>query len=328
MSTPKKLNEQEELFTVNGFTVRANSTYVIKNKPDLTAPTGFQKEGSTKLPSDNVSESFQCRYVRRANSKDGVWDTGFFEYSPCYEGKESLEVKEIIKNLTKNLVKPYCLAIGDDEAISHKDDSKWINRNFIVYAEQVLNTIDPIDRMALYFALRAYQVTPKGEEGNPIYRDSSYVIVDTTKNLKLKDERASTKFKAMGVFYALLENDKPKLFAILKYLDLNFSTSTPDETLMGMFDEWLNTGEGHNRMGDFNRVYEEADSDAGYDKLQVYTTLKNTWKKNGSKITRTPQGKFFYMDTEIGADLKQAAENISKSNSLIHVKKELLLTDD
>lgn len=321
-------NEQEALFTVNGFTVRANSTYVIKNKPDLTAPTGFQKEGSTKLPSDNVSESFQCRFVRRGTGNEGVWDTGFYQYSPCYQGMEESDVKIILKTLNSVLVKPYCEAVGDKEALDNTNDKAWQKRNFLIYAEQVLNTSDPLDRLTLYFALRAYQVTPKGEEGNPIYRDSSYVIVDTTKNMKLKDERASAKFKAIGTFHTLLTNDKLKLFAILKYLDLSFQSSTPDETLMAMFDEWLNVGEGFDRISDFNRVVEDASTETGYDKLQVYTTLKTIVKKSNSKITKTPAGKYFYGDSEIGADLKQAAENIAKNSNLIHVKKELILSDD
>lgn len=324
----KKTNEQEELFSVNGFTVRANSTYVIRHKKDLSAPTGFQKEGATKLPSDNVSESFQCRYIRHEGSTSGVWDTGFYEYSPCYEGQERAEVIAQIKNLKKNLVDPFCMAVGDSKALDNDNEAAWIKRNFLVHEDQVLNTAKPIDRLTIYFALRAYQVTPKGEEGNPVYRESGYVIVDTTKNLKIKEEKASDKFKAIGTFHTLLTNDKPKLFAILKYLGLNFSEATADETLMAMFDEWLAVEFGVDRVADFNRVVEDSNSDIGYDKLQVFTALKAISKKTGSKITKAPNGKFFYADFEIGADLKQAAENIAKDSNLVHVKKELLLTDD
>ena len=55
-----------------------------------------------------------------------------------------------------------------------------------------------------------HQLTPKGSEGDSAYSNSSYIIQDTTKVKKLKDERAENKFKAIGVFHALIQNDPGK----------------------------------------------------------------------------------------------------------------------
>lgn len=321
MATTKKDNV---LFTIDGFEVRKNSTYQILNKRDGDAPSGFLKAGVTKLPSDGVGDTFGCKYVRRPGSQKGVWDTGFYSYSPCYSGKSDEEIEIIVNRLQEVIVRPIEQIVGKDK-LSHTNNEFWDSKRFFITAGMIINTQNPDDVLKLYFSLMTHSLTPKGSEGDSAYSNSSYVVQDTSKVKKLKDERAENKFKAIGVFHALIENDSAKLGMILNYLGLNYSESVENSTLMAMFDEYISSGE--DRLIAFNSAVEESKTKPGMDKIAVYTCLKNELIKPKSRVEKTSQGVLFFEDTEIGADIRSAAENIAKNSKLKAVKTKLLLED-
>jgi len=319
------MSTRKTLFVIDGFEVKENSTYVIKDKKDMDAPTGYIKAGVTKLPSRGVSESFQVSFVSRDGGRTGTWDTGFYEYSPCYRDTDATEIKTLVTGLKKNLLLPYRHAIGDDLAFELNNNAFFDKTNFKVYSKKTYNTLDPIDRMELYFGLLTKQVTPKGQEGNTRYNDSSYVVIDISKDIKIKDERALAKFAAIGAFTALLKTDKPRLVAILHYTGMNFSSSIEDSVLIGMFNDYL-TGENDDKTTAFNKLVEESETKVGLEKITIYQAIRDAYKKGG-KVTKI-SGLYFYEDKEIGPDLKNSAENIAKNSSLASVKRDILLADD
>jgi hypothetical protein len=321
MATTKKDNV---LFTIDGFEVRRDSTYQILNKRDGDAPSGFLKAGVTKLPSDGVGDTFSCKYVRRPGSKEGVWDTGFYSYSPCYSGKSKEEIEVIVDRLTEVIVRPIEQIVGEGK-LAHTNNQFWDSKRFFITSGMILNTENPEDVLKLYFSLMTNNLTPKGSEGDSAYSNSSYIVQDTSKVKKLKDERAENKFKAIGVFHALIENDPAKLGMILNYLGLNYSESVENSTLMAMFDEYISSGE--DRLISFNSAVEESKTKPGMDKIAVYSCLKNELRKPKSRVEKTSQGVLFFEDTEIGADIRSAAENIAKNSKLKEVKTKLLLED-
>lgn len=321
----KPMTEDKEMFNVHGFTVKANSTYVIKDKRDMDAPTGYIKAGITKLPSKGVSESFQVNFVSRDNGRTGIWDTGFFEYSPCYRDLDNSSTKPIVAALKKNLLTPYRQAVGNATAFEQENEEFFKKSNFKVYTGKTYNTSDPIEAMELYFGLMTYQVTPKGQEGNTIYDDSSYIVVDINKDANIKDERALGKFTAIGAFSAMLKADKERLISILNYSGMTFAKGIDDTTLIGMFNDYLE-GSNEDRTINFNALVEETESKDGLEKLFLYKTLKEQYVKGG-KVSKV-SGLYFYDDVEIGSDLKNAALNVTKQSKLIHIKKELLLLDE
>ena len=55
--------KDEKTIKVNGLEIRQHSIYKVINKPDKSAPDGFQREGSTKLPSYGIGNSSGCNFV-------------------------------------------------------------------------------------------------------------------------------------------------------------------------------------------------------------------------------------------------------------------------
>lgn len=326
-----KKETNTELFTINGFTVRENSSYVIKDKRDMDAPSGFinYKGGVSKLPSKGVSEMFQVRFVPTdASGKNGVWDTGFDEFSPCYADVPNVEAKAIAKGLTTHVLEPYRKATGNPEAFEKKlgDHSFFDSLNFKIYAGKTYNTNNPKDRLELYFGLRTGQLTPKGQEGNTKFNDSAYVVIDIEGNTKVQNEKAIEKFKAIGSFTGMLTSDRIRLQSILRYLNVNFAPNIDDMTLLGMFNDKVESNGVEGFVNQFNKLVEETNDKQGLEKVLLYSKLRDTNLRG--KLEKSTSGVYFYDGIEIGADLKNAAIAIAKESKLIQVKKALLLLDD
>lgn len=314
------------LFEVDSFQVFKDSVYVVRDKEDLSAPSGFIQAGVTKLPSDGVGESFQCKYVQKS-AKKGVWDTGFHEYSPCYQGVDKAVVKRRIELLEKNVIEPYRQEIGERDALNHSDDEFWNSTNFHVYTGQVFNTESPTDVLTLYFGLLTKQLTPRGQEGDSRYSNSAYSVVDITQDVRKKDAKSAKKFKAVGIFEGLLGTDKARLIALLNYSGLVVSPDIDEDAFRGLFDQYLTTGDGDANVDTFLRMIEETSSEDGRAKVSIFLKLKEAYNR-GNKVQRNPNGVFFFEGQEIGPDLKAAASNIAKTEELRGVKDALLLGDE
>jgi len=323
--------DNELLFEVEGFKVYKNSTYVVRDKEDLDAPSGFIDAGVTKLPSDGVGESFQCRY-KRTSATTGIWDTGFHIYSPCYEHISSSEEKKlIVDQLMKNLVEPYRAATGDENALSHNNEEFWLKTNFQVYTGQVFNTASPKEAVELYFAVKTRNLTPKGQEGDSRFNQSAFVVVDINKDVKRKDEKSANFFKAVGIFERLLSGDKQRLFSVLSYSGMPVSQEIEDDAFRGMFDQHLRMdlrkGSSTKNIDIFIKTVEETETEEGKAKVDIYLKLKEAYQRS-NKVTKNPNGVYYYEDREIGPDLKAAATNIAKTKDMESIKKDLLLLDE
>ena len=89
--------EKEVLIEINGLVIKTNSVYKVTNKPDSQAPSGFIKEGTTKLPSAGIGNTVPVRYEITNHAKGtGVFDTGLYVESPCYA---TLDLKEVQKRV-------------------------------------------------------------------------------------------------------------------------------------------------------------------------------------------------------------------------------------
>ena len=321
------MTKTKELFKVGGFTVRQDSKYVLKDKRDMDAPSGYIQVGVTKLPSKGVSESFQVKWISSdASGKHGVWDTGFDAYSPCYKDVTRADAEIISAGLVESLLEPYRTATGNPLAFekTNGDHTFFDGLNFKIYSGKTYSTSDPKDAMEVYFGLLTGQMTPKGQEGNTKYNDSSYVLVDIDMDHKVKDERAISKFSAIGAFTAMLISDKELLYSMLTYLGITISKSIDETTLIGMFNDKLESNI-DDIATSFNRLVEESKTKPGREKLVIYSILKDKALKG--KLEKV-SGIYFYDEVEIGADLKNAAEAISKNSKLANVKKQLLIDED
>lgn len=318
-------DKKELLFEVAGVQIFKGDIYICKHKEDLSAPSGLVEKGTTKLPSDGADNSFPCSY-HAFSETEGVWDTGFHEFSPCYAQESEEVVKRKIAFLQKNLVEPYERARGKQGLLNHTNDDFWERKMFKISADKVFNTRSPEDLLALYFGLMTRELTPKGQEGDSRYGDSAYVLMDKTKSMKKKDERSDKLFEAIGVFEVLLKTDKKRLFDILSYLKITVSEDIATGALRSMIKEHFDQVTSKN-VDVFMMVVEESETDEGRDKIALFIKLNEALKR-GNTVTTNPNGVLYYGDTEIGPDLRAAAHNIAKTEELKEIKNKLLLEED
>lgn len=314
---------KRKLFEVEGFPVMSGTRYVITDRLDHDAPSGFIDKGVTKLPSDGVTETFGCPFRATGTDGEGLWDTGFYPDSPCYMAISSTESEKEVEGLRKNLFERYGKYIGGVDKLDHQNNEFWDKKTFKVHSGQSLTTDKIEDLMTIYFALRQRKVVPKGKEGEAKYRGTSYHILDVNQSVKRRDEKAVKNFEAVGTFHGMLKSDKRTLVSILSYMDINVSEDTKDSALIGMFQSYVENSEA--TIDRFNKVVDMAEDEQGRQIIEVFLALKERGRKG--KLQRE-NNVYYYEGTELGADLKTAAEKVVKDKSLEELKNSIILGDD
>ncbi|MCA9748206.1 MAG: hypothetical protein KC414_03820 [Romboutsia sp.] len=309
-----------EIVNVNGLKIKDGSIYKITNKVDNNAPSGFVKEGTTKLPSLGIGNTVPCRFVVTNKAKNtGVFDTGLYEESPCYSTMKTEEVREIVAKLKKNIVEPYEKKYGKG-ILDHKNEEFWGDFGINLFAGRFFVTDKVDDLLELYIATLGYELTPKQLVGNPQFKESQYCIEDKEEVKSIKDERAENMMSAIANFGILLGTNIKKLESILKYVKfVGVNTKVDLTTLKSAFYEWLNKSE--NNVKTFQAAYELVENPDTSEIIDIYILVNNLAKKGVLKIAN---GEYNYNGVKLGADLKTVAQNLSTKKGLEEIKIELL----
>ncbi len=320
-------DSRQLLFSVDGFEVYSNSVYVIEGKPDYTAPSGFVEKGVTALPSADISKTYPGPFVPAfENSTEGVWDTGFYDLSPCYSNLPEKDRATISKGRKKYVLDKYKAFIGDIDALDHKDHKGWNKFKFILHLDRLMNTSNPKDLMDLYMSIHMGVLCPKGKERDHKYSQASYTVVDKMKQTAIRSTIKLSRFEAIETFSLMWANDRTKLTDILRYIGVSFSDSIGKGDLAAIFDDHIAKADNIER---FNNIVEKAESTEGYTEIKLYRSLKELSVRGNGILTKSPGGKYFYKGFEIGPDLFASAKNINMSKEFLHIKDELVhLTDE
>lgn len=316
-------NEDNVLFEINGFKVLKDSLYTVKNRPDANAPSGFQKEGTTKLPSEGIDEVFQCTY----SLENKVWDTGFYEFSPCYRNHKKDIVASKVAQLRKNILEPYMTQAGIDslEAFHHKNDSFWDEQSFKIHHKKFFNTSIPKDVLELYFALQKCLVAPKADLQEPRYNNAAYILIDSAKDLKLSEERALDKMNATALFIEMLNNKKSQLLQVFKFVNVKLPVNPETSAVMLAFEEKIASKE--DKIKEFSEACKKSNTDEGLQEIIIYSLLTDP-KVTGKQVTKTANNMVAYQGVELGPDFKSAAKNLAYNKELSDLKAELIISDD
>ena len=283
------------------FVMKSDSIYQIQPKTDSGAPDGFKDNGTTKVISPDIGNTVHAPF----NDAMKVWDTGFYKSSPVLRGMKDEEKDKIIEMLNEHIVKPVEDLKGEG-ILSHQESNDFLdNFGIELKAYRVLNTADPLQRLALYFAVLNRDLAPKEHASNPLYGKAQYVVVNREEAVNVRQEREMEKNDAIGLFYVLQSTDKDKMHDILDYLNIA-STSTVDKaTLNSAFNRWLNDKtSGYQNSKIFVDTYNKFDSEDGAEELYLYKQLKSLHNKNLVKLQR---GELFLDGKAIGAGYKLAA---------------------
>lgn len=317
-------DSRDVLININGLVIKTNSIYKITNKLDNNAPSGFRKEGTTKLPSAGIGNTVGCRFkIVNDNTKEGIYDTGFYEESPCYALLTDDEVKSKVKTLQEKIVQPYERRRGKKGLLDHSNSEFWDSFGVDLFDGRFLVTSNPDDLLDLYIAMLSYDLTPKEVEGDPKFRNSQYCIEDKEKVQNIKTERANLMVEAISNFGRLLSEDRNTLLNILRYIRIiGIADEIDNSTLNALFFEWLNKDTENPKR--FKKTYDLTQNDKTADEVNLFAIIsrlavKNLLDKNG--------GEYTYKGKVLGADLKTAAKNINSKTELEEIKIELIEMD-
>ena len=295
----------DTIVEVNGLIIKSDSTYKITPKPDSDAPSGFVKEGTTKLPSMGIGNSVPCRYViTNKATGQGVYDTGLYEQSPCYSTMNQEEVKLLVERLQEKIVIPYEKSHGKG-ILDQSNTEFWDNYVVDLEAGRYFSTSSIDDLLGLYIAMRGYELTPRDSMGDSKYNDSQFCIEDKAEVKNIKDRRAENIMRALTNFGNLLQTNRPTLINMLKYVQmLGITNEVDDTTLNTVFYEYVQKSETNVKR--FLDTLDLVEKDKG-ELVNLYAHLTVLARKG---MLQKEGAMYMFNGVELGADLKTAAKNL------------------
>lgn len=313
--------EKTVLIEINGLVIKTNSVYKVTNKPDPNAPSGFIKEGTTKLPSAGIGNSVPVRFEITNKAKGtGVFDTGLYAESPCYSTEDLKKVKEKVDILNKAIVEPYERKHGRG-ILNHKNEDFWQDFGVDLFEGRYFVTSNVDDLLDLYIAMSGFELAPKTKEGDPRFNEAQFCIEDKEEVRSIRDTRANNIVECLTIYGTLLNKNPKKLYNILRYIRLvGVSDNIEKNTLNALFYEWLNKTDENPKT--FMYTYDLTQEEETTDVVDLYVIVHKLVNKG--VITRGISGDYNYDGTDLGADLKLVAQNLNSNKDLQEIKISLL----
>jgi len=306
------------IVTVNGLDIRENSLYKIEPREDLSAPDGFIKEGSKKLPSEGISNLVSCPYSLQKES----YNTGFYPESDCYNNLPIEEVRAQIKNLKTHIVEPYERLKGQD-TLRHQNNYFWDSYLVEVEEGRVFNTGDVQDLLSLYIAMRGYSLCPSTDTGNPKFKNADYVIKDASQSMSVKKQRVLEEMQAISALSSIILTDTSLAIDLLKSLGIVRTTITPDEVDMKIaFDTWVRKDTQNTKV--FLRAYEKTKDQKGVLDIRLKVRVINLMDRG--IIKKVDSGDYLYETIPLGIDTASILNNLNTNEDLREVREKIMMT--
>lgn len=308
------------LASVGGLDIYSDSVYVITGKMDESAPTGFQERGIAKAPFPGNKTITQCSWDKFIK----VYDTGFFPRSMCYKGWDKDKIAQEVRKRCDNIKAPFEEASGMDLFQGNLDF--WDTKTVACYDGRLFYTNDVNDLLDLYIAVQSKALTPKEEDGNPLYSNSLYCVEDKTTAVDVKKQRQIDKMNIIHDFMTMLQgsaSEKQKLTDLLLYLDIIHTSELDPAMIQYIFTNWI---EDKNTNIDFfkdakKRFVDQDDKHVGPQIISFNRMIKEMI--NGGVIGIDSSGLVFGGET-IGADTISAAAAIVEDKGLLQVKAQIV----
>ena len=218
------------------FSIKSDTIYTVIPKPDPNAPDGFKEHGTTKLIHPDVTNTVAAPF----DVEMGVWDTGFYELSPCLRGMDRKEQEEHVKLVRKYIVEPVEKIKGVGTLDHNAKNTFFDDFPIALYNKVSFNTADPLQLLMLYLVILGKDLAPKELSGHPQFKKAAYQVVNREREISNKQQIEIDKGRAIGEFYALLKSDKKKLGILLTYLGVSTTSMQDEDTFITVFQRFLN----------------------------------------------------------------------------------------
>lgn len=313
-------SEKDLLFEYEGFKVYKNNVYIVGNKVDFDLPSGWVNAGMSKM--SGVGDSAQCPFITSAN----VYDHGFDLYCPRYKYEDKTIAEEKVRNLKVNVVEPFLRATGKNiEDLGMHNFEFWDKFIAKIKESTSYRTDDPTEVMNLYISLLSGRLCPRGEEGNPKFSGSSYIVFGVNESKKSTDNRISNKFKATGVFANLIESNPTKARAILFYMGIPIDVNNDLDGVAIVFNSHI--AEKPEKVDEFLTLENKFNTEQGEAEMLLFQELTKKINKKDSPLQKV-KGIIYYGDDELGVDLKEVASKLAnpKAKNLQQIADEIVMS--
>jgi hypothetical protein len=283
------------------FVIKSDTIYTVIPKPDPNAPDGFKEHGTTKLIHPDVTNTVAAPF----DVDMGVWDTGFYELSPCLRGMDKKEQKAHVKLVTEHIVDPVERIKGEGTLHHSAKNTFYDDFPIALYNKVSFNTADPMQLLMLYLVILGKDLAPKELSGHPQFKKAAYQVVNREKEISNKQQIAIDKGRAIGEFYSLLKSDADKLGILLTYLGVSTTTMQDEDTFITVFQNYLNDKQdGYRNSKIFLDSLDKFSSKEGEEELYIYDSLNKLYDKGELK---TFKQEFFLREHNLGNSIKHAA---------------------
>jgi hypothetical protein len=309
---PKKSEDDDILFEINGLVIRANSSYEIVGRMDVSAAAPLRERGTSKLPQSGIMEVKTLSF----DTGTGTYDTGFFEGSACYRGWDAEEVKKQVELRTKYIRKPY-EAIKGVGVLEQTNYDFWDNYMPVEYEGRTLFTNDITQLFELYVLIQSRKILPKHLEGSPDFPNARYCIMDKKHVLNVQHKRNNERVQALSKFSVLLENDLTKLQYVLRWIEFDFTDGVSEHQLTSDFFNYIDDRDAYDRAERFIMTASRAEKEMYYNQYKLYYYLDYLMQRG--QIRKTDVG--YYLETfELGLDLRAASERLNENADMLDAK--------
>lgn len=310
------------------FEISSNQIYHIRERSDKDAPSGYQQKGITKHPLPNISQGIVVPYHEQTRT----WNTGFYKGAPCLTMDKKGD--EILKTVQDKLLPELELLVEGDLTNGKSSNNDFFDefipfngegygedtKKFKIKGGNMFNTANPLEFLAIWFALIGKQIMPPGYENNPAYKNCAFVLEDKKQSTSLVQDKEFEKSIAVSTVLSIVNNNANKKEAkhlqnIFEYVGLNLIIEdTNIKPLVSIFTSWCEKGGYNNENAkDFNEIYKKFSDDESREELVVYSKLLKDIKDSKVKVERQD---IMLEGQNLGQDKKSAARKIVADQEL------------
>ena len=312
------------------FELSSNQIYHIREISDSDAPDGYQKVGITKHPLPGIAQGIVVPY----NEATRTWNTGFSKGNSCLK-REGAEGEKAILKKVETLLLPELENLVEGDLTNSKSSNNEFFDEFIPFNGEgfgedtskfkikggnMFNTTNPLEFLALWWALIGKQIMPPGKKNSGGYRNCAFVLEDKKQSTSLQQDKEFDKSIAVSTVLSVVKGKKNKkeishLQNVFTYVGLSIDISETDtKPLISIFTKWCEKGGFNNENAvEFNSVYEKFEDEEDREELVVYVKLVKDIKDSKVKVERRD---IFVDGQNLGSDKKSAARKIVADQEL------------
>lgn len=265
--------------------IELGAKYTLDNRPDPSAPAGLRE--MTKYPFEGNETKQRISF----NEITTMYDTGFYEHSPCLKVIPEAQREELVKAYIKHIKTPFEKQRNAD--LNPKESNEfWESFYITAWVNKQFDTNNITELVELFYILNL-GIACEADERNPIIRQDAQFIISSPSKVKGKVKESVNKRKnSVLKFLTLLDTDRDKLDLVLQWIGKDNPSKVSSDDLSAIYYQVINDkNEGIKFCEQFLLALDEYDTSAGKEKMEWFygirrlLNLRKIKQKSGRYVT-------------------------------------------